>query len=117
MGLVRALALSGDGRLVASGSWDGTLRLWDTATGQQQTTLLGHGGAVWCVALSRNGQLAASGGDDGTVRLWESESGHCMRVLRSDLHYQRLDITGLTGVTEAQHTALLGLGAIEQTTS
>ena len=36
-----------------------------------------------------------------------------LRTLRSDRHYQRLDITGLTGVTEAQRAALLALGAIE----
>ena len=48
------------------------------------------------------------------VRLWETRSGACLRTLRSDRHYERLDITGLTGITEAQHAALLALGAIEQ---
>jgi hypothetical protein len=59
----------------------------------------------------------ASGGDDGTVRLWDEASGACLRTLRSDRHYQRLDITGLTGVTEAQRAALLALGAIERAQS
>ena len=70
-------------------------------------------GSVLGVSLSRSGELVASGGDDGWVRLWDARSGECMRALRSDRHYQRLDITGLTGVTNAQRTALLALGAIE----
>jgi hypothetical protein len=37
-----------------------------------------------------------------------------LRTLRADRRYERLDITGLTGVTEAQRAALLALGAIEQ---
>src|SRR5205823_2778848 len=40
-------------------------------------------------------------------------SGAYLRTLQSDRHYERLDITGLTGVTEAQRTALLALGAVE----
>jgi hypothetical protein len=48
------------------------------------------------------------------IRLWDAGSGECTRTLRSDRHYQRVDITGLTGVTEAQHAALLALGAIER---
>jgi hypothetical protein len=48
------------------------------------------------------------------VRLWEAASGACLRTLRSDRRYERLDITGLTGVTEAQRAVLLALGATEQ---
>jgi hypothetical protein len=48
------------------------------------------------------------------IRLWDTVSGANVRTLRSDRQYERLDITGLTGLTEAQRAALLALGAIEQ---
>jgi WD40 repeat protein/transcriptional regulator with XRE-family HTH domain len=111
---VWAVALSANGRMVASGSGDGTVRLWETESGSLLTTLHGHTGEVFSVSLSEDGRLAASGGDDGTVRLWETSTGACLIVLRDDRRYERLDITGLTGVTEAQRGTLVALGAVER---
>jgi WD40 repeat protein len=92
---------------------DGTVRLWDARSGQPRSVLRGHAGLVYGVALSRDGQLVASSGVDGTVRLWLTTSGACVRILRDDRRFERVDITGLTGVTEAQWRALLALGARE----
>ena len=77
---MRGVALSGDGRLVASGSVDATVRLWDAESGRALATLHGHTGEVYAVALSGDGRLVASGGLDGTVRLWDvAATGSCWR--------------------------------------
>jgi WD40 repeat protein len=99
---------------VASGSFDGTVKLWEAASGRLLATLQGHTGLVYFVALAADGHLVASGGADGTVKLWDGASGAALRTLRGDRPYERLDITGLSGVTEAQRAALLDLGAVER---
>jgi hypothetical protein len=67
-------AIAGDGRLVACGTADGTVRLWST-TGKELLTLKGPKKGVFALAFSAGGDLLAAGFADGTVRLWEMPSG------------------------------------------
>ena len=68
---------------------------------------------VFSTALKRVMLVLASGALDSTVRLWNAQSGAALRTLRPDRLYERMDITGLTGVTAAQREALLALGAVD----
>jgi WD40 repeat protein len=70
-GVVTSVAFSPDGSILATGSHDQTIKLWDATTGHELTALRGHTGNVYAVAFSPDGTLLASGSLDGTVRLWD----------------------------------------------
>jgi hypothetical protein len=103
-----------DVRCIAKQEHPRTARLWELHTGRPQAMAEAHTGAVLGVAPSADGRRLVSGGFDGLVRVWETHTGACRHSLRSDRRYERLDVTGLTGVTDAQRAALRALGAFKR---
>jgi WD40 repeat protein len=78
---VRALAISPDGKILASGSLDKTIKLWKLPSGRLIDTLSRHSKGVLCIAISPDGQLLASGSFDETIKLWELNTGRLVQTL------------------------------------
>ena len=78
---VRSVAFSPDGKTLASGSLDNTVKLWDVSTGTELRTLEGHSAEVLSVAFSPDGKTLASGSRKGTIKLWDVSTGTELRTL------------------------------------
>ncbi|KLJ12813.1 hypothetical protein EMPG_12180 [Blastomyces silverae] len=84
---VRGVVFSPDQRLIAFGSVDRMIRLWDWTTGTLLQTFKGHSGAVWAVTFSPDGRLTASASEDETVKFWDSNTGKLLRTLKGHSHW------------------------------
>jgi len=78
---VQAVAFSPDGKTLASGSRDKTVRLWDVASGKELHVLSSHTEWVSSVAFSPDGKTLASGSLDNTIKLWDVASGQELKTI------------------------------------
>ena len=110
---VRSVAISTDNLTLASSSDDQTVRLWDVQTGECIQTLRGHTSVIRSIAFCSDGAILVSGSYDGTIKLWDVKTGECLKTLR-DRPYEGMNITGVTGLTNADKGTLKALGAVEE---
>jgi WD40 repeat protein len=101
--------------MLASGSGDSTVKLWQLETGALLHTLTdGHSGAIRCVAFSPDGKLLASGGEDENIQLWDLFTCKSLKQLNTPRFYEGMEITNITGLTEPEKASLKALGAVEE---
>ena len=79
--LIISVACSPDGTLMASGSKDNTIRIWEKESGDSLKTLVGHSMAVHSVSFSPDGTRIASRSSDWTIRIWDVNRGECLKTL------------------------------------
>jgi WD40 repeat protein len=77
---VNCVAFSPDGNLIASGSDDQTVRVWEAGTGKEMMTLERHKSSVSSLAFSSDGQKIISGSEDGTIVIWEFLIGDITQI-------------------------------------
>ncbi len=116
-GLILAIAWGLDSNTLISGGTEGLLYWWNVQSEESLWLCEAHQGAVQSLRRSPDGTRLASCGDDGAIKLWDLHSGQHLQTLRRDRPYERLDITGIHGLTEAQKANLRALGAIEHVNS
>jgi len=81
-GEVVCIAISPDGRLVASGGVDGRVQMFDAGTGDRiGAPWEAHARAVTAIGFTPNGSLVASGGADGTLRVWDAQTGRALTLM------------------------------------
>jgi WD40 repeat protein len=77
-----AVAISPDGSRFIGGSWDKTIRMWESATGELLATFRGHEAEVMAVAFSPDGRRIVSGSSNSVIRVWDVDSGENLLTLR-----------------------------------
>lgn len=107
------IAWGASAEVVITGGIDGGLRWWDIQRGKCVRVRNAHQDRILSLKRSPDGSSLASCSYDGSITLWDLQTGEQLATLRHDRPYERMDITGLTGISDAQRTTLIALGAID----
>ena len=106
--MISEISWSPDGKLLASGAIDHSVRLWNGMTGELYRILTGHENRVSCVAWSPDGNMLASGAADQSIRLWSGEYGELLFTLEGHEH-------DVSSVTWSPDSRILASGSRDQT--
>ncbi|MEO1259687.1 MAG: PQQ-binding-like beta-propeller repeat protein [Bacteroidota bacterium] len=83
---ILSVAFSPDGRTVATTSKDLTIRIWDTATGEQKLVIPNLASLYFAISFSPNGKNIAAANENGTIKLWDVTTGHQIQTLQGNIH-------------------------------
>lgn len=108
-----SIAFAPDGRQLVSGNTDQSVTLWDINVETPIYHLQAHTAYIKFVIFSPDGRHFLSSSLDGTARLWDVKTGDCVHIFHAAVPYEGMNITGVTGISEAQRAALKALGAVE----
>lgn len=93
-GVIYALAVSSDGRWIASGGSDNKIKIWGRITGEWKRTLNGHSSAVLALVFSPDGEMLVSASENKTIRLWNVKNSQALEILQG--HSDRITCLSLT---------------------
>ncbi|MBD2181436.1 trypsin-like peptidase domain-containing protein [Planktothrix sp. FACHB-1355] len=102
---ISSVAISQDGTILASGSMDNTIKIWNRSTGKELRTLTGHTNYINSIAISPDSKILASGANDGTVKIWNLANGRLINSLTGDKNYVRSVAISPDGTTLASGSA------------
>jgi WD40 repeat protein/DNA-binding SARP family transcriptional activator len=111
--IIHSIRFNPAGDLVVSGGFDSMLYVWDPATGEVLHQLDVFNDGINDVTFLPNSNILLAACLDGAVRIWNVETGTLLDTLNVPGPYEGMNITGVTGITEAQKEALKALGAVE----
>jgi WD40 repeat protein len=108
-----SVAWSPNSQMLASGGYDKTVRLWNINSGECLSSMEEHINWVRSLVFTPDGQTIVSGSQDETIKFWDVKTGECLKTLKAPRPYESMNISGITGLTQAEKSTLKILGAFE----
>ncbi|MEO0841030.1 MAG: NB-ARC domain-containing protein [Cyanobacteria bacterium J06643_5] len=106
-----SIAFSENGKYIAYGSYDGTVTVWDINENKSIAKLQQNYSSPWSIAFNQNSNLLAIGRDSEVIQIWDIYTGEIIKSFQGNRPLEKVNITGITGLTPATIASLKELGA------